>query len=500
MPLDILLTSRQCTRPELLTILQTIQRIASVFLKQPSPQHMGFESMMINEALAVLPEIKGDVAAYLDKFNFRAAKENDKYDFFRESEEFEAIDDHKMGIKAVESDLQEHLKEIAIQLKKKVTYVTVSGIEYLVEVSNDKTSLKGVPASWAKVSSTKKVSRFHTPKVMEMIKERDQRKESLAAECDKAFRVFLADISTKYQTFRDCVQSLALLDCLLSLATVADQPGYVKPELTDEMNIAVENGRHPMVEQLLSDTYIPNDIKLCSSGRRAMLVTGPNMGGKSSYVRQVALISIMAQIGSYVPAKSAKLGLLDAVFTRMGAFDNMMAGESTFMAELSETRNILKQATPRSLVILDELGRGTSTHDGVAIAYAVLDYVINDLKSLCLFVTHYPLLAQFGDKYPEYVTNTHMRFEEAEDGSEKITFLYRVGEGVAYRSYGLNVARLAGLPRSCLAVASVRSQQLERELKGRESTRWARKIARAVGGDDNGGVEHLLRSLEHLNL
>jgi len=137
------------------------------------------------------------------------------------------------------------------------------------------------------------------------------------------------------------------------------------------------------------------------------------MGGKSSFVRQVALIVIMAQVGSYVPASAAKVGMLDAVFTRMGAFDNMMAGESTFMVELNETSDILKQATNRSLVILDELGRGTSTHDGVSIANAVLDYVITQLKSMCLFVTHYPLLAQFGERYPENAMNAHMKFEEA---------------------------------------------------------------------------------------
>lgn len=232
-----------------------------------------------------------------------------------------------------------------------------------------------------------------------------------------------------------------------------------------------------MVEQLLIDAYVPNNISLHSSSKRAMVVTGPNMGGKSSYVRQVALISIMAQIGSYVPAESAKLGLLDAVFTRMGAFDNMMAGESTFMVELSETSDILKMATNRSLVILDELGRGTSTHDGVAIAHAVLDYVVREIKCMTLFVTHYPLLAAFGERYSGEVVNAHMKFTEGEkgegeDAGEDITFLYTVGEGVAHRSYGLNVARLAGIPRTCLQTAAVKSTQLETELKEKESIRW----------------------------
>lgn len=329
-----------------------------------------------------------------------------------------------------------------------------------------------------------------------MLRERDQHKESLAAECDKAFKRFLSDISSKYQELRDCVHSLAVLDCILSLATVSNQTGYAKPEFTTETLIEVKDGRHPMVEQLLLDSYVPNDITLRQRNKRAMLVTGPNMGGKSSYVRQIALISIMAQIGSYVPAASARLGLLDAVFTRMGAFDNMMAGESTFMVELSETSDILKQATSRSLIILDELGRGTSTHDGVAIAHAVFDYVVRDLKALLLFVTHYPLLAKFEDMYPEEVTNTHMAFEEAGTGGEDITFLYRVAEGVAHRSYGLNVARLAGLPKSCLEKAGVMSRKLEAEMKEREAVRWARSVWKVMEDEGDVDVEALVRNLE----
>lgn len=192
-----------------------------------------------------------------------------------------------------------------------------------------------------------------------------------------------------------------------------------------------------MVEQLLLDTYVPNDTDLASDRTRALLITGPNMGGKSSYVRQVALIAIMGQIGSYVPAESATLGMLDAVFTRMGAFDNMMAGESTFMVELSETSDILKQATPRSLIILDELGRGTSTHDGVAIAQAVLDHVVRDTRSLTLFITHYQNLSALAKGFENgELKNVHMRFTESGEDGQDITFLYEVGEGVAHRSYG----------------------------------------------------------------
>lgn len=413
-----------------------MQRIANEYVTVKSPADAGFRSAMINEAVAALPTIAKYVLAYLEKINPQAAKDDDKYGFFREEEESEDITEHKLGIASVEHELDEHRAIAAEKVrKKKVEYVTVAGIEYLIEVGNDQ--LKNVPASWAKISGTKKVSRFHTPEVVRLIRERDQHKEALAAACDVSFASLLADISAKYQSFRDCIQALATLDCLLSLATIASQEGYVKPEYTDSTCISIEQGRHPMVEQLLLDAYVPNDTNLATARTRGLLITGPNMGGKSSYVRQVALIAIMGQIGSYVPAESARLGMLDAVFTRMGAFDNMMAGESTFMVELSETSDILKQATPRSLIILDELGRGTSTHDGVAIAQAVLDHVVRNIKSLTLFITHYQNLSALAKGFENgELRNVHMRFREVGEGGRDITFLYEIGEGVAHRSYG----------------------------------------------------------------
>jgi DNA mismatch repair protein MSH3 len=268
----------------------------------------------------------------------------------------------------------------------------------------------------------------------------------------------------------------------------------VKPEYTDTNEITVVGGRHPMVEQLLISDYIPNDTSL-SSETRALLITGPNMGGKSSYVRQVALICIMAQIGSYVPATSARLGMLDAVFTRMGAFDNMLSGESTFMVELSETSDILKQATPRSLVILDELGRGTSTHDGVAIAHAVLEHVVREIKCLTLFITHYQTLASVSRGFPNNeLRNVHMRFVEVdrpgesdeEQNEQDITFLFQVGDGVAHRSYGLNVARLARVPRPVLDLAAVKSREMEEQVRAKRVVGLARLVGGLVRGAEGG--------------
>ncbi|KAI7151076.1 DNA mismatch repair protein msh3 [Hortaea werneckii] len=224
----------------------------------------------------------------------------------------------------------------------------------------------------------------------------------------------------------------------------------------------------------------------------------------------------MAQIGSYVPASSATLGLLDAVFTRMGAFDNMLKGESTFMVELSETADILKQASPRSLIILDELGRGTSTHDGVAIAQAVLSYVVEQLRSLTLFITHYQALARVQEQFAEEgrLRNVHMRFTETESsrseegegddgdsgggGGKDVTFLYQVGEGTAHRSYGLNVAKLAGLPKGLLEVARQRSQAMEEQEAKRRLGYLSKTAKQLLEGDSGEMLEHLIAGVEQL--
>ncbi|KAJ5829224.1 uncharacterized protein N7525_007477 [Penicillium rubens] len=483
----------KCERPELLTVLQAMQMIAMEFADIKSPTQTGFQSSLVSEAIASLPTIRASVVKFLDKINMHAARTNDKYTFFREAEETEEIGELKLQIGSTEHGFSEHRKEAASTIGRgKVEYSTVSGIEYLIEIENNSPALKRVPASWVKVSGTKRVSRFHTPEVIQLIRERDQYKEALAAACDQAYKTLLADIAAQYQSFRDCIQSLATLDCLLSLAEIAQQPGYVKPEYTEEAGLHIEQGRHPMVEQLLTDTYVPNDTNLQHDGTRALLVTGPNMGGKSSYVRQVALIAIMAQIGSYVPASSARLGLLDAVFTRMGAFDNMLAGESTFMVELSETADILKQATPRSLVILDELGRGTSTHDGVAIAQAVLDHMVRSIQSLTLFITHYQHLSRMVHSFPDKaLRNVHMRFTETgnkdKDGDEEITFLYEVAEGVAHRSYGLNVARLANLPPAVIDIARQKSAELEESIRRKRLAGLVAAVGRVL--DDKGSLD-----------
>jgi DNA mismatch repair protein MSH3 len=477
----------KCTRPELLNVLQALQYLANEYSHITSST-TGFESPLISSALVSLPTILTEVLGYLKRINRSAAKDNDKYAFFLDAYETEDISDHKHGIASVEHDLDMYRSTASEILGRKtpVTYTTSSQIEYLIELDNQSASIKKVPASWAKISGTKKVSRFHPPEVIKLMRERDQHKESLAAACDEAFKDLLSEISQKYQLFRDTIQNLAVLDCLLSLANVASQSGYVRPTFTDGTKVNVIGGRHPMIEQLLLDSYVPNDINLSNAQdeTRALLVTGPNMGGKSSYVRSVALICILAQLGSYVPAESAELGVLDAVFTRMGAMDNVMAGESTFMVELSETSDILKLSSERSLVVLDELGRGTSTSDGMAIAGSVLDFLVREKRCLTLFITHYQNLARMESSFADNeLKNVHMRFQE-EDG-DRVTFLYEVGEGVAHRSYGLNVARLANVSERVIGVAGEKSRELEGLMRGRRM----RGVARVLSLEGGNGFE-----------
>ncbi|KAK2628270.1 hypothetical protein QTJ16_002916 [Diplocarpon rosae] len=526
----------RCTRPELLTALQTLQRIASEYAYVRGPADAPFQSALVNNAIASLPAIAQIVTSFLDAISAEAARRDDKYAFFHEDHETDDITDHKLGIAAVEQELEAHRDAATDTLRRhqKVSYSTVAGIEYLIEVPNQ--DLKRVPASWTKVSGTKKTSRFHTPDVIRMLRERDQHKESLSAACDSAFQTLLASISAHYGPLRDAISALGTLDCLLSLATVAALPGYSKPTFLTSAHtqICITDGRHPMVEQLLPSSYIPNSTSLSNAppapapapdtprssppspapapAPHALLVTGPNMGGKSSYVRQVALIALLAQLGSFVPATACALTLLDGIYTRMGASDSLFTSQSTFQVELSETSSILRSATSRSLVILDELGRGTSTHDGVALAGAVLDWVVREKRCLCLFITHYQSLASVARAFEGELKNVHMKFsarrqdagedreagEEGGDGEEEMTFLYEVGEGVAHRSYGLNVARLANMPKSVLDTAATKSRELEMQVKEKKLGSLSKMILDCFSATGHVDLEQVAMSIEEL--
>jgi len=276
----------------------------------------------------------------------------------------------------------------------------------------------------------------------------------------RIFREICAELAKSTIQLVNTASSLAELDVFSALGESAALGGFARPEVVDEDILEILGGRHPVVEQFLhGDRYIPNDI-VFEQGERVRIITGPNMSGKSTYLRQAALIVLMAQMGSFVPADSAKIGLVDRIFTRIGAQDEIHAGQSTFMVEMIEAANILHHATPRSLLILDEIGRGTSTYDGVSIAWAVVEYIHNhpDLRAKTLFATHYHELTQLADLLPG-VRNYNVAVTEA-DG--KVVFLHKIVPGGADKSYGIHVAQLAGLPNPVVQRASEIMSELER--------------------------------------
>ncbi|XP_058842608.1 DNA mismatch repair protein Msh3-like [Acipenser ruthenus] len=466
---------KKCSTQEFLLIASVLSRLEVELRSLVPAAQSQVQSALLRNLLLETPQLLAPVHRYLRVLNEKAAKTGDKTELFADLTDFPVIRERKEEIQDVLSQIQEHRREIRLILKNpSLDYVTVSGQQFLIEVKN--TMMSKVPPDWVKISSTKAVGRFHTPFIVEKSRLLGQLREQLTLDCCSEWISFLHQFGEHYHTIRKAVCHLATVDCIFSLAEVAKQSNYCRPVvLEDERQIIIKNGRHPAIDVLMGeqDQYVPNSTELLGDGKRVMIITGPNMGGKSSYIRQVAVITMMAQIGSFVPADEAVVGIVDGIFTRMGASDNIYKGRSTFMEELTETSEIIQKATSRSLVILDELGRGTSTHDGIAIAYATLEYFIRDVKSLTLFVTHYPLLCELERQCPEHVGNYHMAFllnqHESDHnkgpGSELqpefITFLYQLTQGAAGRSYGLNVAKLAEIPEEILRKAARKSKELE---------------------------------------
>jgi DNA mismatch repair protein MSH3 len=361
-----------------------------------------------------------------------------------------------------------------------LVYKTVSGAEYLVEVTTAQKAR--VPADWSLISSTQKAARYRSPAISAALQELQQSRDRLSLAANAAWQRFQARFAAGFGALRAVVNAVATLDALLALADVAVLPGYVQPTIEDagaEPLFDARDSRHPVLEALdLATTasgsaaYVPNDIAIGAASaaaphaRRCMVVTGPNMGGKSSCVRQVATLALMAQVGSFVPATSLRMRPFDGVYVRMGASDNLAAGHSTFFVELHETSGMLQRATARSLLVLDELGRGTSTADGTAIAHATLEHIARNVGAACLFVTHYPSIGvELERALPQTVGNFHMGYvaHEADgDGVPSVSFLYKLRPGGAAASYGLNVARMAGINAGVLRVAATQSEMLQR--------------------------------------
>ena len=261
----------------------------------------------------------------------------------------------------------------------------------------------------------------------------------------KIFCKIINNIKNVVPLLFNTADTLSEIDVLVSLATCSEEYNFVRPTLNEIGIINIKDGRHPVVEIVSKEEYVPNDC-IMDNGINTLLITGPNMSGKSTYMRQLAIIIIMAQIGSFVPASSANLPIIDKIFTRIGASDDLVSGESTFMVEMNEARNAICKATKKSLILFDELGRGTATYDGMSLAQAILEYLSENIKAYTLFSTHYHELTKLDKKYKN-IKNIHV---SAIDNGESITFLHKIKNGAVDKSYGIHVARLAHMPEKLL--------------------------------------------------
>jgi DNA mismatch repair protein MutS len=337
----------------------------------------------------------------------------------------------------------------------KVGYNRVFG--YYIEISNSNTS--SAPSIYIRKQTLANAERYITPEMKEyeaLVLNAEERIHELEV---RLFREVCSSIAANGSQLIETARAAAELDVLASLAETAALNAYVRPEVTDNTVLEIMNGRHPVVERYLSsDRFVPND-SIFGEGELVRIITGPNMSGKSTFLRQVALIVLMAQMGSYVPASSARIGLVDRIFTRIGAQDEIHAGQSTFMVEMIEAANILHHATRRSLLVLDEIGRGTSTYDGLSIAWAIVEYIHNhpQLRARTLFATHYHELTQLSELLPG-VRNFNVAVSESEG---RVIFLHKIVAGGSDRSYGIHVAQLAGIPQPVIQRASEILQQLE---------------------------------------
>jgi DNA mismatch repair protein MutS len=339
----------------------------------------------------------------------------------------------------------------------RVGYNKVFG--YYLEVT--KANLSQVPDEYIRKQTLVNSERFVTPELKEkesLILTAEDKMNALEYELFSEIR---ENVALQTIQIRKTAGACAELDCLVTLANVAVNNNYIRPEVDEGEKIEIVKGRHPVIEQFMHSGFIPNDVILDGGESRLMILTGPNMAGKSTYMRQVALIAILTQMGSFVPAESARIGLVDRVYTRVGAFDDLTRGQSTFMVEMTELANILNTASSRSLIILDEIGRGTSTYDGLSIAWAVAEYIHNKNKigAKTLFATHYHNLTELADIY-EGVVNYNIAIKENADG---IIFLRKVVPGGTNKSYGIEVAKLAGLPHDVITRANEVLRSIEEE-------------------------------------
>lgn len=360
----------------------------------------------------------------------------------------------------------------------KIGYNNVFG--YYLEVTN--THKDKVPQEWIRKQTLANAERYITEELKELENKIITAQDRISQIENRIYNEVLAKTIQYINSLKANAHILASMDCLLSFAQIAIENNYVKPKLTEQTNITIKDGRHPVIEKSLSagEQYISNDVYLDRDSQQICIITGPNMSGKSAYLRQTALITLMAQIGSWVPAKMAEIGIVDKIFTRVGASDNISSGESTFMVEMNEAACILNNISERSLILLDEIGRGTSTYDGVSIAWAIASYLHdNRCKPKTLFATHYHELIDMENQYAR-IKNYHVKVKES---GKEVIFLRKIDKGGSEQSFGIHVAKLAGMPRKVVEEAEYMLSQLENK-----ATK-AQKVAKKADSSSSKGLQ-----------
>ncbi|KAI3712545.1 hypothetical protein L1987_71103 [Smallanthus sonchifolius] len=499
---------RTATASEFIAVVEAILASGKQ-LQQLQVQEVAIHSSLLKRltSTASSSSMISTAARLLSALNKEAAERRDLSNLLVVSEgQFEEVATSRTKVKQEKEKLDLLIGLCRKQLKnQKLEFMSVSGMTHLIELPVD----VKVPSNWVKVNSTKKAIRYHAPEVLVALDHLSLANEELLVVCRSAWHNFLSDFSKYYSEFQSAVQAIAALDCIHSLALLARNKDYVRPvfvEDSEPVQICISSGRHPVLETTLQGSFVPNDTSLHADGEYCQIVTGPNMGGKSCYIRQVALIAIMAQVGSFVPASSTKLHVLDGIYTRMGASDSIQQGRSTFLEELGEASHILDICTSQSLVILDELGRGTSTHDGVAIAYATLQYLLEQKKCMVLFVTHYPeivnltkgLTGRVGSYHVSYLMSQKDECIMNSNGEncdfEDVVYLYKLVPGVSERSFGFKVAQLAQLPLSCINRASAMAMKLDEAVGIRRKSRLAQKNFQE--SDGSGDMKEMFLNLK----
>lgn len=454
----------------------------------------------LRESLALIPRVKAILAEAtadgLVKLAARLSDHRDVYDLLCRgikddpglvirtggvirdgySQELDDLRAISANSRAYLQDMEEREKE-KTGIKLKIGYTKVFG--YYFEISHANT--KPIPDYYVRKQTLVNAERYITPELKEFeVKVLTAQDQCLSLEY-KLFGEIRAAIQGHIAEMQESARAIARIDCLYSLACAAHDNRYVRPSLNTEQAIDIKDGRHPIIEKYLKDEiFVPNDTTMNHRDHEVLVITGPNMAGKSTYMRQVAVLVLMTQVGSFIPAKSASICPVDRIFTRIGASDDILTGQSTFMVEMKEVSYILKHATGRSLLILDEIGRGTSTFDGMSIARAVIEYCLERVHALTLFATHYHELIAMADD-DDKIKNYTVAVKER---GKNIKFLRRIVPGGADRSYGIHVARLAGLPDKLLKRAEVILKELEEE--GAPTVTAA--PAKSVAPDPMGGL------------